>query len=480
VSALARLVSVVAVVTGYVALHLVISAGMDLRDRARFQDAPAHAAALVAALDRYAGGNVSAGDAILEQRAWFDTNRPAAGETRAAVTLTTDAALDGDIAVARLFAGDLDQRIDQNQAGYDRELRSSARTALVWLLPSGLLVALARWLRRRRRRSVADVVELVRRYVPDRPWWRRPVFVVLNGFGFLFLVPGFFGVITATQAHQLPVVARLLTGLGALIAIAAGTLILRQSRHRTARGAASALRADGRRPVLYLRSFADDETAATVDRMPGGVEVSALSIYSREEQLAGALSAVGPVIAVGRPGEPLPYLGAARFYLPDDEWRAGVRTLMDLSQLIVLRLGVGEGLWWEVEQVRATQPAHKLVLLMPGRWADLTERLAEHLPTPSRIREVAGGDPWTSAVVTFDQAWKPHTYPVPAHDRKKPMATSAHRVAGAMQAALAAVGVHKRTMALRVGLRSFSSIGRFLLLVPVAAVLIRVWLLLAG
>jgi hypothetical protein len=35
-------------------------------------------------------------------------------------------------------------------------------------------------------------------------------------------------------------------------------------------------------------------------------------------------------------------------------------------------------------------------------------------------------------------------------------------------------------MALRVGLRSFSSIGGFLLLVPVAAVLIRMWLLLAG
>jgi hypothetical protein len=306
------------------------------------------------------------------------------------------------------------------------------------------------------------------------------VFLVLNGFGFLFLVPGFFGIITATVAHQLPVVVRLLIGLGALIAVAAGTLILRHSRHRTARGAAAALRSDGRRPVLYLRSFTDDETAATVDRMPGGVEVSALSIYSREEQLAGALSAIGPVIAVGRPGEPLPYLGAARFYLPDDQWQAGVRRLMDLSQLVVLRLGVGEGLWWEVEQVRATQPAHKLVLLMPDRWAELTERLAVHLPTPSRIKELAGGDPWTSAVVTFDPTWKPHTYPVPAHDRKKPMATSAHRLAVVMLAALAAVGVRRRTMALRVGLRSFSSVGWFLLLIPVAAVLIRLWLLLAG
>lgn len=472
--ALARLVTVIAAVVAYIALHLVLSAGMDLRHRERFRDAPAHAAALLAALDRDASGE------LVEQRAWFDANRPGAGETRAAVTLATDAALDGDVTLARVFAGDLGSTISQNQAEFDREFRSSAGTAVSWLVPAGLLVALALWLRRWRRRGVADVVELVRRYVPDQPRWRRPVFLVASGVGFLFLVPGFFGVITATVAHQLPVAVRVEIGLGALVAIAAGTLILRRTRLRTARGAAAALQADGRRPVLYLRSFTDDADAATIDQIPGSVEVSALSIYSREEQLAGALGVFGPVIAVGRPGEPLPHLGAARFYLPDDEWQAGVRRLMDLSQLIVLRLGTGEGLWWEVEQVRATQPAGKLVLLMPGRWADLTERLAEHLPTPSRIKEVAGGDPWTSAVVVFGHDWNPHAYPVALHDPKNPMATPAHRVALAMRSALAAVGVHKPTMAFRVGLRSFSSVGRFFLLVPIAAVLIRVWLLVAG
>ncbi|KOV85377.1 hypothetical protein [Nocardia sp. NRRL S-836] len=92
--------------------------------------------------------------------------------------------------------------------------------------------------------------------------------------------------------------------------------------------------------------------------------------------LVSGLRALGPVIAVGRPGERLPRLGAARFYLPDDDWKSGVRELMGLCRLIVLRLGPGTGLWWEVEEARTTQPPGKLVLLMPGDCADPGEEKA--------------------------------------------------------------------------------------------------------
>ena len=59
-------------------------------------------------------------------------------------------------------------------------------------------------------------------------------------------------------------------------------------------------------PVLYLRSFADDGCAA---RRYGAL--------TEEEQLAKALAWVGPLLAVGRPGEVLPHVGAQRIYVAD-------------------------------------------------------------------------------------------------------------------------------------------------------------------
>jgi hypothetical protein len=44
-----------------------------------------------------------------------------------------------------------------------------------------------------------------------------------------------------------------------------------------------------------------------------------LSGLTQEEQLVEALKPAGPVVAVGRPGERLPPVGARRIYLVDDE-----------------------------------------------------------------------------------------------------------------------------------------------------------------
>ncbi len=168
---------------------------------------------------------------------------------------------------------------------------------------------------------------------------------------------------------------------------------------------------------------------------------------------------------------------------------------MELSQLIVLRLGLGEGLWWEVQQARATQPARKLVLLTPGGLPEVAERLDEHLPTPSRLNEEAGGDLWTSAVVTFAPDWTPHVHPVgPVPRAKTPrgalvrraaramkaglvstmMLSPAHHVARAMKAALASVGVRRRTMAWRATVATQTSLWKGFALVT--ALVLLAWL----
>ncbi|MGW7041541.1 transferase [Streptomyces avermitilis] len=485
--AFARLITAAAIVTAYVALHLAITAGMDLRACDRFRGAPARAAAFTAALDRYADGEVSARAEIREGDTWFEKNDPS-GRSRSVVSSATGDAVEGRVSLARERVAGLAADVEQDQAGLDRKLGSSSVTALYWAAPAVVLLVPALWLRRRRRSGAAEIIGVVSQFAPRRPRWRRPVYLVASGVGYGLFAGGAIAANTAQrQGTKMPPVVFMLLLVGGLAALGAGVLILRHTRPRSARGAAQALLADGRQPVLYLRSFADDDTAAQVDDSAAYV-----SIHSREEQLAGALGAVGPVITVGRPGEPLPQLGAARFYLPLDDWQPTVLRLMELSQLIVLRLGLGEGLWWEVQQARATQPARKLVLLAPGGLSEMAEWLDKHLPTPSRLNEVAGGDPWTSAVVTFAPDWTPHVHPVGPVPRAKTargrlvrrgaramkaamvsmiMLSPVHHVARAMKAALASVGVRRRTMAWRATLATQAALWKGIALVTALALL---------
>ncbi|GAA1931410.1 transferase [Streptantibioticus ferralitis] len=481
-----RLVTVVAVVMAYVALHLAITAGMDLRARDRFREAPTRAAAFVAALDRYAGGDVSARAEIGEVDAWFEENAPS-GASRSAVSSATGDVQEGRVSLARERVAGLAVQVEQEQAGLDRDLNSSDTVALWLAVTAGVLVVPALRLRRRRRSGAADVVEVVGQFAPRQPWWRRPVFLAASGVGYGLFTAGFLAVSTAQrQGYKMTLAAQVLLLPCGLAALGAGILVLRYTRPRSAGGAVQALLADGRRPVLYLRSFNDDDSAARVD------DVAAVNIHSREEQLAGALGTLGPVIAVGRPGEPLPRLGAARFYLPLDDWQPVVLRLMELSQLIVLRLGLGEGLWWEVEQARATQPARKLVLLAPGQLPGVAERLDEVLPAPSRLDKVIAGDSWISAVIVFDPEWTPQVHPVGTVPGATPrrgrlarvaarvkasglasMTTYAptHHVVRAMKAALASVGVRKRTMVLRGNLATQAALWRGILLLTALGLL---------
>ncbi|UKY50313.1 transferase [Streptomyces inhibens] len=494
--ALTRLVTAVAIVTAYVALHLAITAGLDLRACDRFRGAPARAAAFTAALDRYADGEVSARAEIREADRWFKKNAPSGGSRTVVSSVTRDIE-EGRFSLARERVAGLAADVRQDQAGLDRELSSSSVTALYWVVPAVVLLGPALWLRRRRRSGAAEIVSVVSRFAPPQPWWRRPVFLLASGAGYVLFAAGAIAAGTAQRrGYTMPPMNFMLLLVGGLAMVGAGVLILRYTRPRSARGAAQALLADGRQPVLYLRSFTDDDTAAQVDDSSAFV-----SIHSREEQLTGALGAVGPVITVGKPGEPLPRLGAARFYLPLDDWQPTVLRLMGLSQLIVLRLGLGDGLWWEVQRARATQPARKLVLLTPGGlWRqaerlELAERLDEHLPTPSRLAEVAGSDPWTGAVITFDPEWTPRVQPVgPVPRAKLPRGALVRRAARAVKAgfvsmttftpthhlarvikdALAAVGVRRRTMAWRATFATQTSLWKGLALVTVLALLL--WL----
>ncbi len=140
----------------------------------------------------------------------------------------------------------------------------------------------------------------------------------------------------------------------------------RRSRRHEAISADEALARDPRPPVVYLRSFRDDGEAVIEGGTPIHWALRATRAGSDEETMADILARLGPVIAVGKPGEPLPELGAARVYVSHDQWQQRVIALMQQAQLVVIRVGSSQGVMWEIEQALAQVPRQRLVLALLG------------------------------------------------------------------------------------------------------------------
>ncbi|MFD9697465.1 hypothetical protein [Lentzea sp. NPDC059081] len=165
----------------------------------------------------------------------------------------------------------------------------------------------------------------------------------------------------------------------------------------------SALAADPRPPVLYLRSFTvDDQLARTGE--------TALDYFrTEEERLARAFAPIGPLVAVGRPGEPLPPAGAPRVYV-GDEWRDTVRDLLGRSRLVLVGAGRGDGLRWELEQVRKTVDPRRVVLLLPfenWEYDHFRSGVADLFPHPlPGLPPLPGADDHAiRAALTFREDW---------------------------------------------------------------------------
>jgi hypothetical protein len=171
-------------------------------------------------------------------------------------------------------------------------------------------------------------------------------------------------------AHSLGGIYVLVESMGILVYNAGRRLDLRGRRILSPVMAPSVVPREGSF-VLYLRPFRDDEALRTMDTHYSANQISAHgSEYSvvqsgltLEEQLVAALRTIGPVIAVGRPGEPVPEAGAIRTYRPDDEWRDAVLDLMRRARFVFIVLGPDDGLAWELTQAVRNVPPHRLALV---------------------------------------------------------------------------------------------------------------------
>jgi hypothetical protein len=135
----------------------------------------------------------------------------------------------------------------------------------------------------------------------------------------------------------------------------------RRAQRMRARGAVQTLLASGdRRPILYLRSFDIDQHAANSALLE--MASMAAPVATPEQELAVRFAPIGPMIAIGKPGERFPELGAARFYVTNDEWQQKVADAAAAARYVVLTSGITEGLRWEIGHLMRSVPPEKLIL----------------------------------------------------------------------------------------------------------------------
>jgi hypothetical protein len=206
------------------------------------------------------------------------------------------------------------------------------------------------------------------------------------------------------------------------------------------------LASDPRKPVLYLRSFEKERSKTGLrgallpyfqrDPFEGhymssgaagnkytaplthgdsffGGRVSARGILradrrANDEQLifAHAFGAIGPYIALGRPGETYQDmdLGAAKRYVADHEWQAEVERWLKHSAAVVIESANSMALGWEIERVVELVPPTAVLIICPFRDGDYDAFVQRH---GRRFPHGVPRDRPRSRLLTFAHDWQP-------------------------------------------------------------------------
>jgi hypothetical protein len=203
----------------------------------------------------------------------------------------------------------------------------------------------------------------------------------------------------------------------------AGVLLHFRGRQQAARIVAASFSGplhDSRPNVLYLRSFEADPATSFKKVFSG--------FTTEEEQLADVLRPIGDLVAIGRPGEPLPLPGAIREYATDSKWKELVLDRMRSAPLVIIRAGTGPGLAWEVGQAFSTLKPKQIVVLVLNLSLDeyrffadqvrLHTRIALPPPEPCDMKWTIVDVRYNSTkalpgFVAFSDDWSPSFLPLP-------------------------------------------------------------------
>lgn len=272
--------------------------------------------------------------------------------------------------------------------------------------------------------------------VRPRPAWGRCVQAlgaalnVAAVIAYLLVAAALFGLFQETQLRHhfdpaTPGWTVLTAVLGRLAQVTGPRLIRHGRRHRVVVPDSMA-RCLSEPFALYLRPFDKDGVIAShtpgLPSLPHYFNTSG-STLTVEEMLSATLRPAGRLLAVGEPEDALPPPGAARVYLPLNNWQPTVLSLMDEARLVVLGTGLAPGTLWEFGQAVRRCPPARLVLAVYSDAAEYREfrKVADRLlpegcelpalPGPDGSGRLIGGYP-LKGVIVFDDDWTPTLLPV--------------------------------------------------------------------
>lgn len=176
-----------------------------------------------------------------------------------------------------------------------------------------------------------------------------------------------------------------------------GFFLLIRARRYFQVSADSLLAVDKRSPILFLRSFADDE------EQQYGSSHRALLDFSLETRLANHFHRFGPFIAIGSPSDSVPQPGAARVHISDDQWQSRVIDWMKASHAIVMYCGITQWVNWELRQVIESGRSTSLILMFPEVKGWRPSRRREDIASRTeQIRQVFHDTPWNEELQEFN------------------------------------------------------------------------------
>jgi len=171
------------------------------------------------------------------------------------------------------------------------------------------------------------------------------------------------------ESIAIPLSVLFLIALPSIVAPLFGPELIERGRKMRARDAVDALTSDRRAPVLYLRSFEDEDLPDPT--LPSLFSISIFGFrphfvrHRYEASLTRTLRQLGPVICLGKPGEVYPEIGAARVYVSDENWQDAVKYFLARSAAVVFTVGRTEALWWEINAALSMVPPERLLFFFP-------------------------------------------------------------------------------------------------------------------
>lgn len=216
-----------------------------------------------------------------------------------------------------------------------------------------------------------------------------------------------------------------------------GATVFALARRRSIRHASAVVANNPGRYFVYLRSFATDAEKSP-DRSPlfyfatlGTLWLPLLInpfyyVHFRRQTpeeiiLLRGMARVCPVVAIGRPGEQVPPLGASRMYVEHGRWKELAASLADKSCAVLILPHSTEGVVWEFTELCLRAHPSKAVIILPQalaslHWArststthqaDLWRTFLAALKDHPVVAKLPTALPPDALAITFEDDWSP-------------------------------------------------------------------------